>query len=154
MKMVESSPKVSKTLWGKKEKLLVTSNFSFSHRVFKSLVPQTRKHNGLSGKGLNKNTVGKKEKLLVTSNFSFFPTAFVTLLEIFPPFSSNLELLRAISPFPTEFSKVLYCRHVKTMACLGKGLTKRNLLETILILLEKLSPSPLKDSNNGEPILR
>ena len=23
--------------------------------------------------------------------------------------------LRSISPFPTEFSKVLYCRHVKTM---------------------------------------
>ena len=29
--------------------------------------------------------------------------------------------LRAISPFPTMFSKVLYCRHVKTKACLGKG---------------------------------
>ena len=30
--------------------------------------------------------------------------------------------LRAISPFPTVFSKELYCRHVKTRACLGKGL--------------------------------
>ena len=29
--------------------------------------------------------------------------------------------LRAISPFPTLFSKDLYCRHVKTRACLGKG---------------------------------
>ena len=30
--------------------------------------------------------------------------------------------LRAISPFPTVFSKKdLYCRHVKTSACLGKG---------------------------------
>ena len=29
--------------------------------------------------------------------------------------------LRAISPFPTVFSKALYCRHVKTRACLGKG---------------------------------
>ena len=28
---------------------------------------------------------------------------------------------RAISPFPTVFSKDLYCRHVKTRACLGKG---------------------------------
>ena len=27
----------------------------------------------------------------------------------------------AISPFPTVFSKDLYCRHVKTRACLGKG---------------------------------
>ena len=30
--------------------------------------------------------------------------------------------LRAISPFPAVFSKDLYCRHVKTKACLGKGL--------------------------------
>ena len=29
--------------------------------------------------------------------------------------------LRVISPFPTVFSKVLQCRHVKTRACLGKG---------------------------------
>ena len=26
-----------------------------------------------------------------------------------------------MSPFPTVFSKVLYCRHVKTRACFGKG---------------------------------
>ena len=31
--------------------------------------------------------------------------------------------LRAISPFPTVFSKGLHCRQVKTRACLGKGLT-------------------------------
>ena len=29
--------------------------------------------------------------------------------------------LRAISPFPSVFSKDMYCRHVKTRACLGKG---------------------------------
>ena len=29
--------------------------------------------------------------------------------------------LRAISPFPTVFSKGLYCRRVKTRACLAKG---------------------------------
>ena len=29
--------------------------------------------------------------------------------------------LWAISPFPAGFSKDLYCRHVKTRACLGKG---------------------------------
>ena len=32
-------------------------------------------------------------------------------------------MLQAISPFATVFSKDLYCRHVKTRACLGKGLT-------------------------------
>ena len=37
---------------GKKEKLLVTSNFSFSHSVFKRLVLQTRKNQGLFGKEL------------------------------------------------------------------------------------------------------
>ena len=38
---------------GKKEKLLVTSNFSFSHSVFKGLVQHTRKNKGLFGKGLS-----------------------------------------------------------------------------------------------------
>ena len=33
-------------------KLLVTSNFSFSHSVFKRIVLQTRKNQGLFGKGL------------------------------------------------------------------------------------------------------
>ena len=32
---------------------------------------------------------------------------------------SRTCLLRAISPFPTEFSKDLYSRHIKTRACLG-----------------------------------
>ena len=31
-------------------------------------------------------------------------------------------MLQAISPFPTVISKDLYCRQVKTRACLGKGL--------------------------------
>ena len=38
-------------MW-EKEKLLVTSNFSFSHIVFKRHVLQTRKNQGLFGKGL------------------------------------------------------------------------------------------------------
>ena len=42
MEMAESSPNGSKTLW-EKEKLPVTSNFSFSHSVFKRLVLQTHK---------------------------------------------------------------------------------------------------------------
>ena len=51
MKMAETSPNGLKTLW-EKEKLLVTSNFSFSHSVFKRFVLQTRKNQGLFGKGL------------------------------------------------------------------------------------------------------
>ena len=55
MKMVESFLKGKKILW-EKEKLLVTSNFSFSHSLFKSLVDllQTRKKPGLVWKGLRK----------------------------------------------------------------------------------------------------
>ena len=49
--MAESSSSGKKTLW-EKEKLLVTSNFSFSHSVFKRLVLQTCKNQGLFGKGL------------------------------------------------------------------------------------------------------
>ena len=49
--MGESSANGSKTRW-EKEKLLVTSNFSFSPSVFKRLVLQTRKNQGLFGKGL------------------------------------------------------------------------------------------------------
>ena len=46
------SKQLKKTL-REKEKVLVTSNFSFSHSVFKSLVQQTRKNQGLFGKGLS-----------------------------------------------------------------------------------------------------
>ena len=54
MNMAESYLNGQKTLW-EKEKLLVTSNFSFSHSVFKRLVLQTRKNQGLFGKGLGDN---------------------------------------------------------------------------------------------------
>ena len=37
---------------GEKEKLLVMSNVSFSHSVFKRLLLKTRKNKGLFGKGL------------------------------------------------------------------------------------------------------
>ena len=47
----DSLPKKKKKLWGK-EKLLVTSNFSFSHSMFKRLVLQTRQNQGLFWKGL------------------------------------------------------------------------------------------------------
>ena len=52
MKMAESYPNGQKTLW-EKEKLLVTSNFSFSHSVFKRLVSQGRQKASLCGNGLN-----------------------------------------------------------------------------------------------------
>ena len=49
--MAESSPKGYRTQW-EKEKLLVTTKFSFSYGVFKRLLLQTLKNKGLFGKGL------------------------------------------------------------------------------------------------------
>ena len=49
--MAESFPNGKKTLW-EKENLLVTSNFSFSHSVFKRLVSQGRQKVSLCGNGL------------------------------------------------------------------------------------------------------
>ena len=50
--MAESSPNGLKTLW-EKAKLPIRSNFSFSLSVFKRFVLQTRKNQGLFGKGLS-----------------------------------------------------------------------------------------------------
>ena len=64
MKIAESSLNRQKKLW-EKEKLLVTSNFSFSHSVFKGLVLQTRKTQGLFGRGL------KSQKWLTRKMFVY-----------------------------------------------------------------------------------
>ena len=50
--MAASCPTGQKTLW-EKEKLLVTSNFSFSHSVFNRLVLKIRKNWDLFGKVLS-----------------------------------------------------------------------------------------------------
>ena len=64
--MAESYPNGYKTLW-EKEKLLVTSNFSFSLSVFRRLVLQTHKNQGLFGKGLTLKVSNKP-------NGYFYPT--------------------------------------------------------------------------------
>ena len=51
IKLAESALKGQETLW-EKVKLLITSNFSFSHSVFERLVLQTNKNQGLCGKEL------------------------------------------------------------------------------------------------------
>ena len=61
-------------MW-EKEKLLISSNFFFSHSVFKRLVMQTHKNQGLFGKGLKHilaNTEISEDKLIIFSkNFLF-----------------------------------------------------------------------------------
>ena len=54
-----------------KEKLLIKSNFSFSHSVFKRLIMETRENQGLFGKELT---------LYKITNFRFFQTT-VSLLK-------------------------------------------------------------------------
>ena len=106
-----------------KEELLVTSNSSYSHSAFKRLVLQTRKNQGLFGKGLTfnpfpnkplslhvcsislENTVGTGE-IVPNEQFFLFPV-FSTRLENFLPFSSNLKLSSANS-LSLEESKI--CR--------------------------------------------
>ena len=54
--MAESSHKGWQTQW-QKEKLLITSNFSFSQSVFKRLVQHIRKNQGLFWKGLTRGNI-------------------------------------------------------------------------------------------------
>ena len=44
-----------------------------------------------------------------------------------------LIMIWEISPFPTIFSNDLYCRHIKTRACLGKSLCQREIIFQCLI---------------------
>ena len=46
---------------GKGRKMLVTGISSFSHKIFKSFLPQGRSKSGLCGKKLIENIVGKRE---------------------------------------------------------------------------------------------
>ena len=93
-KFAENGRELSKQLENTvgKGELLVTYNFSFSRSVFKNVVLQTHKNQGLFGKGLNvtqkfkfvfhrEETKWEKEKMLVTSTciFSFSHNCFKRL---------------------------------------------------------------------------
>ena len=125
MKMAEGYPYGEKTM-REKEKLLVTSYFSFSHSVFKILVLQTRKNQGMFWKGLTFSETSPGFCVSVDQVFwkccgkrrncskpaiSPFPTIFSTRLKNLLPFSSSQKLLSANS-LSFEESKI---------CCLGKG---------------------------------
>ena len=63
----------------------------------------------------------EKEKLLVISNFSFFPQCFQKTCTADNVGKGEIARYEQFLLFPTMFSKDLYCRHIKTRACLGKG---------------------------------
>ena len=107
-------------MW-EKEKLLVTSNFSFSHIVFKRLVLQTRKNKGLFGKRLwvtswiffNANspfTISKTEFSMVLDNYThlylgFSRRAFRLRDPLYFWLGRKLNGYRKKSPFPMMFYK-------------------------------------------------
>ena len=109
-----------KTLW-QKEELLVTSNFSFSRNVFYRL----REHSAIF----------IKFEIVVCKLFQFGSVKNSS-------FGKRLNVMKMAETSPKEwktlygkgeiaryeqfllflvFSKYLYCRHIKTRACLGKG---------------------------------
>ena len=107
MKMAESYPNGLKTL-REKEKLLVTSNFSFSHSVFKRLVSQGHQIVLLCGNGLNWKSLQTWCKWQKVCQMGRKLCG-----------KRRNSSLWAISLFPTVFSKHLYWRHMKNRACVG-----------------------------------
>ena len=79
---------VKKTQW-ENEKSLITSNFSVYQSVFKRLVLETLKNQGLFGKGLT------LFLCVCSTSLLNIPAEFSNLLENFSPFSTNLELSSA-----------------------------------------------------------
>ena len=85
--MAESFPNGQKTLW-EKDKLLVTSNLSFSHSVFKRPALQTRKNQGLFGKGL-KDKNHHLSYFVVLKHFQFKIFSFGKELTLYPHHSNS-----------------------------------------------------------------
>ena len=89
--MAESYPNGLKTL-REKEKLLVMSNFSFSHSGFKRHVLQIRKNQGLFGKGIVQSHNNFMYHILQELNLYSLP--------VFSTFPQNVFYL--INPFPND----------------------------------------------------
>ena len=125
--MAESSPNGQKILW-EKEKLLVMSNFFFSHSVLKRILLQTCENQGLFGKGLilSQMTNFDSSKLKEFADNDFIPDENGRNSSKHNRKDSWRRncFLQAFSPFPTVFSKELYCRH--------KGLFWKGFIVTFL----------------------
>ena len=106
----------------------------------------------------------EKEKVLVVSIvFSFCNNVFCSFTEscvslvAFHFFFFVYKMvfncsLRVTSPFPTLFSKDLYCRHMKIRACLGKGkpITRRQILDSSK--LKEFADDNFKFEENGRKL--
>ena len=90
----------------KKEKLLFTNNFSFFHGLFKRLVLQTRKNQGLFGRGLNRN----EEK---SKSWSTVMVVVLLILDFWKRLPNSLEhALKSSEEFGTYLKTILYRRIV------------------------------------------
>ena len=134
--------------WGKKEKLLNTSNFSFSHSVFKRLVSQGRQKVSLCGNGLmlherwyfsalerEENILGKQRKpakqLFLLLNCSQMPISlglggkkqqyWIVCCRFYSLLNYQVARSLAYSPFPTMFLKAFILKVIKTLDCVVKG---------------------------------
>ena len=107
-------------IWRKWQKVIQTSNFSFSHSVFKRLVSMGRQKESLCGNGGS-----SVESVKIFTKWSQFQIWWKWQIEVLKTGRNNWKKeklpLRAISPFPTVFSRDLYGRQVKTRYCLGRG---------------------------------
>ena len=121
-KMIISVFNRGENIVGKGE-IACTSNFSFSHNVFKRLSFPDQSKGVVLWEWVSHFL---KRQILDSSNLKEF--ANFRFDETDKKFSKRVEncvkrkncSLQVISPFPTVFSKDSFCRHVKTMDCLGK----------------------------------
>ena len=121
------------------------SNFSFSHSVFKRLAQQTRKNQGLFGKGLTtlkkesfENILGKVENAGNHAAFCPVPKSFSTCLKInFKPLSHLFCCLQVLS----FWTSLQFCRLVNLFPnkpvefiCKRCGRRRNCLLQKLLIM--------------------
>ena len=100
-KMAEIYPNGLKTLW-EKEKLLVSSNFSFSHSVFERLVSQGRQKVSLCGNGLNVSAKGIDTCRPRSSGSSLHGSISFAICKFFPWQKTTL----ALDPFDCESIRI------------------------------------------------
>ena len=86
-----------KTLWVK-EKLLVASNFSFFHNVFKRIVLQTRKNKGLFRKGWRKRSHDMKGNCLQHTDWGLRTWPEI-VIRIYTYYATVLKILLFTKPF-------------------------------------------------------
>ena len=110
-------------MW-EKEKLLVTSNFSFPHIVFKGHVLQTRKNRGLFGKGLT--TMSSSGSLNPPHNSELYRNEMAFLKTLLVKENIEVTSIFSLYPFP-EQALVFTCLQYKSLEnTVGKGEIARN----------------------------